>query len=411
VNEQALKHSGDRLEIPELTRRARQRRLLWVFVLVGAAAAAGAYYTRPQPVRPLYRGERVTRRTIIELVEATGSLDVRSQVDVPAPSEGRLTSIAVKPRDLVQKGQLLATLDQRAAELAVRSAKAGQQAAAGRLGQAQTAADAAKRALERTRQLKAKGLASDQDLSQAESDLASTRAAVEAAQADRNLASENVAAAQLGQSMGAIVAPVSGIVLHAPDRVGAAVSPTRGPLFVIAEPLSTMRVEAPVSETEIAQIAPGHKAEVIVQALPGKAFTATVDRIGIEPQRESGVVAYPVTLLVDNPDNLLLPGMSARVRMQVARADNALSVREAALRFAPPDAEPAPSRSRVWRMSSTPNELEAVAVKPGISDGMYTAIEAAGSPERALHEGDETAIGLLRPDTDSGKPSVSLGGK
>src|SRR5262249_53566209 len=152
-------------------------------------------------------------------------------------------------------------------------------------------------------------------------------------------------------------------------RVGAAVSPARGPLFVIAEPLSTMRVEAPVSETEIAQIAPGHKAEVIVQALPGKTFTASVDSIGIEPQRESGVVAYPVTLLVDNPDNLLLPGMSVRVRMQVARADNALSVREAALRFAPADAEPAASRSRVWRMTSTLNELEAVAVKPGISDG------------------------------------------
>ena len=267
---------------------------------------------------------------------------MRSQVEVPAPSEGRLTSIAVKPRDMVQKGQLLATLDQRAAELAVRSAKAGQQAAAGRLGQVQTALDAARRALERTRQLKAKGLASDQDLAQAESDYASARAAVEAAQADRKLATENVAAAQLGQSMGAIVAPVSGIVLHAPDRVGAAVSPARGPLFVIAEPLSTMRVEAPVSETEIAQIAPGHKAEVIVQALPGKDVPPPPSiSIGIEPQRESGVVAYPVTLLVDNPDNLLLPGMSARVRMEVARAENALSVREAALRFAPPDAEPA----------------------------------------------------------------------
>jgi HlyD family secretion protein len=408
VNEQALKRADDRLQIPELEKRARARRALTFVGLVVVAAAAGAYYTRPKPARPLYRTEPAARRTVVQLVETTGSLDVTSRVEVPAPTAGRLTAIAVQARDTVQKGQLLATLDQRAAELGVGGAHAAPQAAGGRVAQAQASLEAARRGLERAQALKQKGLASEQDVVEAQAQLDGARAALTAAQAERKVAGENLATAQLGQSLGAIVAPVDGVVLHAPDRVGAAVSPERGPLFVIAAPLSTMRVEAPVSETEIALIAPGHAAEVIVQALPDKVFSAKVDRVGIEPARDSGVVQYPVTLLVQNPDGLLLPGMSARVRMQVARADDALSVREAALRFSPEDTEPAASRSRVFRVNAAGTELEAVEVTPGISDGMFTAI----TPENpnALHPGDPVAIGLLSPGAASNKPSVSLGG-
>ena len=409
MSEQVLQRTDDRLQIPELAKRARLRRTVWLALLTLAAAGTGAYYTRPKPPRAMYRTEAVAPRTVIQLVETTGSLDVRSRVEVPAPTEGRLMSIAVRSRDAVEKGQLLATLDQRAAELAVRGAKAAQEAAGGRVGQAQTALDAARRGLDRAQKLKAKGLVSDQDVATAQTALDEARAATQAAQADKKLAGENVAAAQLGHSLGAIVAPSAGIVLHAPDRVGAAVSPDRGPLFVIAEPLTTMRVEAFVSETEIVLITPGHKADVIVQALPGKTFTASVDRIGIEPKRESGVVQYPVTLLVDNPDGVLLPGMSARVRLEVARIDNALSVREATLRFNPPDVEPGPSRSRVWRVRSAPSELEAVEVEAGLSDGMYTAVTPRAG--NALRAGDQVAIGLLRPEQASGKPSVSLGGQ
>jgi len=170
-----------------------------------------------------------------------------------------------------------------------------------------------------------------------------------------------------------------------------------------------MRVDAPVSETEIALIAPGRQAEVLVQALPGKSFSAIVDRIGIEPKREGGVALYPVTLLVQNPQGELLPGMSARVLMEVARVENALAARDAALRFDPEGAEAAAApRSRVRRRHG-PTELEAVEVRSGISDGVYTAIEPIRAD--ALREGDELAIGLLHPGQTTAAPSMSLGKK
>ena len=408
MNEQAMTGADDRLQIPELAKRARLRRAMGVALLALAVALIAAYYTRPKPQQALYHGEAIALRTVLQRVETTGSLDVRSRVEVPAPTAGRLMSIAVQTRDAVQKGQLLATLDQRATQLAVRGAKATQEAAVGRVGQAQIAVDGARRSLDRALSLKAKGLASEQDVGNAQTALDGARAALGAAQAERKVAGENLAAAQLGQSLGAIVAPSAGIVLHAPDRVGSAVSPERGPLFVIAEPLTTMRVEAKVNETEIPLIAPGHKAEIIVQALPDQVFEASVDRIGIEPSHDGGVVQYPVTLLVQNPGGQLLPGMSARVRMLVARADNVLTVREAALRFVPSAAEPAPSRSRVFRVNAAGTEIEAVQVDPGISDGMYTAVTPrAGS---TLAVGDLVAVGLLHPEAVTKKPSVSLGG-
>ena len=106
-----------------------------------------------------------------------------------------------------------------------------------------------------------------------------------------------------------------------------------------------MRVDASVSETEVALIRPGQEAEILVSALPNDSFRGKVEHISIEPERRDGAVMYPVRLSVDNAKGVLLPGMSARARMQVARADNVLSVHEAALRFVPTDAPEAPAKA------------------------------------------------------------------
>lgn len=408
MNDHLAPQHDNGLRIPDLNTAARKRRWLWVALALVAAGVAAAILTRPTAEAAAYRYDRVERRTLVQLVDTSGSLDARRRIEVPAPVAGRLMSIAVEPRQKVEKGQLLATLDERSGEFAVRSAEVGVEAAGGRVAQAQVALGSAQKNAEHVRRLRDKGLASQQDQLQADDALQQAKAALAAARADNKLAGENAAAARMQRSLNRIVAPEAGIVLRAPEGVGAAVAPEREPLFVIAEPLEVMRVEALVSETEIASVAPGRKAEIVVQALPERSFEARVDRIGIEPKREGGVVSYPVTLLVDNADGALMPGMSARVRMEVARADNALSVHEAALRFNPEDARPGKS-SRVWRRAGGINDLEPVEVKTGISDGIYVAIEGRGAAPIA--EGDQIAIGAVWNGRGSNKPNVSLGKK
>jgi hypothetical protein len=100
--------------------------------------------------------------------------------------------------------------------------------------------------------------------------------------------------------------------------------------------------------------------------------------------------------------------MSARVRLEVARAENVLSAHEAALRFAPEGAEPAEPRSRVW-VRTGPQDVEAVAVKTGVSDGVHTALEPV--EEGSLEEGSQLAVGLFHPDNGAKKPAIQLGKK
>jgi HlyD family secretion protein len=398
----------DQLQIPENAGRSRLPLILGVALLVVAVGGGLAYYFRPKPVVELYLTQPVSKRDIVQRIEAAGRIDVRRRIEIPAPTEGRLLSINVRAGDNVTAGQLLALLDERAAKLAVRGAEANEAAAASNVKEAETASSAADRNLTRLRSLQEKGLASANDVSNAESELQRSKAALAAAQAGRKVAGESTASAKLSKSLGQITATEAGVVLRAPERLGAAVSPEMGPLFLIGDPLDVMRVDAKVSETDIALLRDGQEAEVTVAALDGRSFKATVERRGIDPELELGAVLYPVTLRVENTDKALLPGMSARVSMEVNAIKQALAVHEAALRFVPEEAAPAQARTRVFHRTST-DQLEEVKVKPGISDGMWTAIEPveAGS----LTVGDALAIGFVRPDQGSRGPKVSLGDK
>ena len=409
VAEEALGTVGERLEIPKLARKARRRRLLILGLLLAGAAAAAYFWPRAEDGE-LYRTARITRRTIIKVVEATGQVDVRSRVEVPAPVPGRLVAIVARARQTVKRGDLLASLDDRAAALAVRGAQATVAAAAGHVAEARAALSAASGERGRLERLLARGLASQQDLAAAKSAEDRAQAALTAARAQQSAASETVASAQLGRNLGDIVAPADGVVLVAPERLGAAVSPERGALFVLGEPLDIMRVDARVGEADIGDVRVGQTTTFEVQAFPGRSFAARVDRIGLEPIRSDGMVTYPVTLLADNPDAALLPGMTASVRLEVARKRDVLAVREAALRWSPPDAVAAPPRSRLWRWTKR-SIIEPVRITTGLSDGAYTEVIAAEG-ER-IDAGDAVAIGLRRPDgsTGSGRPGISLGGK
>jgi HlyD family secretion protein len=122
----------------------------------------------------------------------------------------------------------------------------------------------------------------------------------------------------------------------------------------------------------------------------------------------SGVVNYPVTLVADNADGALLPGMTALVKLEVARVDHVLAVLDAALRFTPDGAPAAAPRTRLWRRTG-PTQAEPVMVRTGLSDGAFTEVAAADG--QTLQEGDPIIVGVFRPeDDDAKKPSITLGG-
>ena len=406
--------SAEPLQVPDLQRRSRMSRLFWLGALVVlAAVAAFVLLGREERVVDPYRTVPVERRDLVRVVEAGGRVDARARYEVPPPFAGRLTEILVKSGDEVKQGQALARLDARLGAFAVRNASAAQQAAGWHKTEAQGALDASKKELQRVTRLRERGLASEQELGAAQSAAARAKAALEAARAQEDVAGAQLASARFNQGLGEITAPADGVVLIAPENLGSAVGPER-PLFVLGDPLELVRVDVDVSEADIGLLQVGQAASFEVLTFPSRTFSARVERLAVEPRREAGVVTYGVRLLADNPDRVLLPGMSATVKIEVKRVSKVLAVRDAALRFTPPDADElaqSPPRSRVF-VHSGAGELRAVRVRAGLSDGMYTEV----TPEVAsdLAEGTQVAVGLLAAATSGSErrqPGISLGGK
>lgn len=379
-------------------------------VVLGVAAVGGgiviAARNRPQPIQ--YRTTQVERRTVVRMVEATGHLDVTTRVEVAVPEQGALVKLLARAGDRVTVGQPLAQLDARAADIALRGAQATLAAAGSRVAEAQTALAAATEARERTERLLEKQLASSADLVAAKSAESKAKAALATARAERSATTQGLQSAELSQTLTTLSSPMDGVVLQAPASLAPPIAGDKRGSFVIGSALETLRVDADVAESEVGQLHPGQLAHFSVPAFPGRTFDGKVVRIGIDAQRGIAAVRYPVELSADNPGRVLLPGMTATVTIEVDRAENALAVREAALRYRPEGAGEVAPRRQVWAV--TPSGLEAVPVKPGLSDGAYTVIEP--EPANALSIGTRLALGVLNPEPSKGSgPGIKLGSR
>jgi HlyD family secretion protein len=398
---------------PPLATGARNRRWLIGLLAVGLLAFAYFKFWGSGGPQALYRVSPVERRAIRQTVEAFGSLDVVRRVLVPAPRPGQLSEIYVRRGTLVEAGQPLAKLDATGASAEVNATQTAVSASAAVLDRARAARTSAAEERARAERLLSRGLVSEASVTAARAAEAEANAAVRAAEAQRDLDRQAASGAKLRRDETTLRASVSGFVLSATEDVGMMVGPQTGPLFVITPPLTDLVLTVPVSEADIGLVRVGQSAIFSVSAHPDKRFPAQVDEIEREPQRTGSSVSYRVRLRVKNPDQLLLPGMTANVTLEIAEASEALAVREAALRFVPPEAGSTETpRSRVWKVTGNDN-LDPVDVVVGLSDGAYTAVTPA--PGFELEVGDVVAVGYAGSGRDGGKskggPGISLGSK
>jgi HlyD family secretion protein len=403
--------AGAELNLPERLTAPQRGKSRWILVLIGAALLAGGYYRYQAQRKPehLYRSSPVERRAIRQTVEAFGSLDVVSRVYVPAARPGQLTSVLVHRGALVEAGQPLAKLDPTGATAELSAAQTAVGASAARVERARAARASATEERGRAEHLLERGLVSASAVAAARTNEAEASAALRSAEAQRELDDQARDGARLRKDETTLRAPVAGFVLSATVDIGAMVGPQTGPLFVITPPLEDLLLTVPVSEADIGLVRVGQSATFSVSAHPEQHFPAQIGEIESEPQKTGNAVSYRVRLRVKNPDQLLLPGMTANVTLDIAEAPEALAVREAALRFSPGDTPSDSAHPHVWR-EKPGGKLEAVEVVPGISDGAYTAVTPAPGFELAV--GDQIAVGFTSAARESGKgPGISLGSR
>jgi HlyD family secretion protein len=327
------------LDVKGRGRERRRRWMLWGAVLLLAIAGLGTWRWFDQaPAKIAYVTALAEKRDLTIKVSATGTLQPLTQVDVSSELSGVVRSVAVDENQQVKKGDVLAVLDKSRILAQIDGAKASVLAAEAQVEQAQTTLADTSRTLDRTRQLAAKGMAAMQALDTATADRDRAQAALSVANANVAVAQANEKLQETDLDKSTIYAPIDGVVLTRSVDPGQTVASSFSApvLFIIAQDLKSMQLEAAIDEADIGRVAKGQAGHFTVDAFPSQHFDAKISDIAYASVTTDNVVTYEAKLDVDNSRLLLRPGMTAAVDIVTRQADGVLTVPNAAFRYSPP---------------------------------------------------------------------------
>ncbi|MCP3470284.1 efflux RND transporter periplasmic adaptor subunit [Bradyrhizobium sp. CCGUVB1N3] len=412
---------------------------------------------------PTFLTAPVERGSIATLVKASGTIEAVVSVDVSSQLSGRIAKVFVSFNDAVTAGQPIAQIDPELFAARVSEAKAAlkvakataevQKAALERakvaVANAQTAEklaeeqstankarqDEVEREFLRKVALARTGAGTERDLTQAralrDAGAADLRAsldqiqmkieAIAIAEAERLMAEANLEnaqavveqkqaaldQAQLDLDRTVLRAPIDGIIINRDVNPGqtVAVSLEAKTLFKIVNDLHEMEVHGKIDEADVGQLKVGQTAKFTVDSFPDRTFSGRVLQIRKSPDVVQNVVTYTTIVSAPNPELLLLPGMTAQLRIVVSDTGEVLKIPGHALRFQPAEAgSRSPRRSQaesasskalatVWAVGDD-GQPSPIAVKLGATDD-----NGAELLEGQLAEGRQLIIGVASTQT------------
>jgi HlyD family secretion protein len=326
-----------------------------------------------------YFTELLQRGPIRTVVDATGTLQTLVTVQVGSQVSGQIDALYADYNSIVHRGQLLARIDPRnfeaqledsKANLAAATAhvqsleaglnmqKAGLEIAKANLAAALADSNNAAMILKRNLELNQSGLVAINDLDtvkanadsaaarvqqsqasiqEAQAQIVSAQAQLVQANAQVQQAKADVNSKQINLAYTNIYSPIDGVVISRSVDVGQTVAASlQAPvLFVIANDMTKMQVNASVDEADIGRISQNAAVRFTVDAYPNRRFSGIIGEIRLNPQSVQNVVTYSVIINVDNPGLELRPGLTANITFTVDSRPNALRIPNAALRYLP----------------------------------------------------------------------------
>jgi len=328
-----------------------KRALIGLLIVLAIGAGAGAYYIRRGGPEIQVNTSPITRGDIVDTVGASGTLQAVTTVQVGSQVSGNISYLGADFNSIVKKGQVIAKLDPSLFDAQLQQARANLSQARANLAKSQSDLERAKVQLldaqqkfTRSKELAAKQLLPQSDLDAAkiavdtaEASLASQQATVSQTQAAINQSQATVNQNQVNLDHTIIEAPIDGIIIQRSVDVGQTVAASmQAPtLFIIAADLTKMQVNANIDEADVGRIRPGQHVTFKVDAYPTDTFEGTVSQIRLQPVVVQNVTTYGTVIDVPNAQLKLKPGMTANVKVEIAKKSDALRVPNAALRFRP----------------------------------------------------------------------------
>jgi HlyD family secretion protein len=406
-------------------------KLIILIVVLLAVSGVGYRWYNAAAERPQFRTLAVGRGDVTVGVSATGPVEPEI-VDVGAQIAGMIKSFGpdanqpgktIDYNSRVKEGDVIAQLDDLPYKAELEKDTAGLLLAEAELKQSRARRDKAQRDFHRAERLRDTNSVADfeaatSQLEVAQAELAMCEAKVAQARCVKKQAEINL-------NYTTIRSPVNGTVIDRRVNVGqTVVAGLNAPsLFLLAKDFNHMRVWAAVNEADIGDMHIGQNVTFKVDGCRNETFTGKVSQIRMNASLVSSVVTYGVMVDVDNSEGKLKPYMTAKLRFEVARRDNALLVPEQALRWQPawdqvtPSARAAltpPGQGKASSVEKNEGDNDAdeptvdlgtpavwvraddglvrpVPVKIGISDGMMAELTGG-----ELHAGDEVVINAVR---------------
>jgi HlyD family secretion protein len=336
---------------------------------------------------PQYLTTAVTRGDMTQFVTAAGQLNPVTNVQVGCQISGTIAKMYADYNSPVTNGQIVAQIDPSMYLADLHSAE-------GDLANAEAALELAKVNEERSKELLANRLVPQSDYDQIVATLHQAQATVQIKQAA-------VEKARVNLRYCTIYSPVDGMVISRNVDVGQTVAASfNAPiLFIIANDLAKMQIDANVAESDVGGVEEKQNVDFTVDTFPNRTFHGKVVQVRNSPITVQNVVTYDTVIGVKNSDLKLKPGMTANVSIIVAERTNVLRVANAALRFRPPESMTNALPKAATAGSSPPGSAsssgqhgkgehrpartvyvlkngkpEPVQVKTGITDGINTEI-------------------------------------
>jgi HlyD family secretion protein len=358
---------------------------------------------------PKFNTQKAITGDIRSIVTATGNVNAVTTVLVGTQVSGTIKNLYVDFNSYVKNGQLLAQIDSATFEGQVGQARANLSAAEANVEKSKAALLDARRVLERNKTLFSRNLIAKSDLDTAETNEMSAAAQLKASQAQVEQTKAALKVAETNLKYTNIISPVNGMVISRNVDVGQTVAasfqtPT---LFNIAQDLTKMKIDTSVDEADIGTVRNGQPVEFTVDAYPERIFKGRVSVIRNAPIVIQNVVTYNVVVLVQNPEMILKPGMTANVTIIIAERKNVLQVPNACLRYRPADKAPKTDERKgpvVWTVEN--NKPKRVPIVTGISNGNNTEILSGN-----LKAGVEVIVSAAEATNKSKQGSIFGSGK
>jgi len=314
-----------------------KRLILIIIVLAGVGAGAGAYYMRKNVKEPEVRTAQVSRGDVVQGVQATGTLEAVTTVEVGSQVSGIVQDLYADFNSIVKKNQVIARLDPTILDTQIEQQKANVARSEADLDRLKVTLADAQQKLDRAKALSDRNLLARSELDAAQTNVDSSKAQIKSSEAALVQARSQLNTAVVNRAHTVITAPIDGIIIQRAVEPGQTVNAgmSAPKLFVIAADLTQMQVNANIDEADVGNMRPGQQVTFRVDAFPNDTFIGAVEQVRLQPTTVQNVVTYQTVIKVPNQQLKLKPGMTANVNIEISRRSNVLRIPAAATRFRP----------------------------------------------------------------------------